>query len=363
MSESSEKSWLANAASQPAFYLVYLVFYFAPWLFRTPALNDVAVGLLAVAVFIPIHFYAFSPTVRYRGGAIAIVMALSAVTAPFFGGHGVYVIYAGAMSGYIRRIRVSGIFMAVNLAVYLLAAHFAGRIWFELAFVAVMALIVYASTLSDASRQRRQVELERARELDKQQASLMERERIARDLHDLLGHTLTMVALKTEVVSRLMDVDVDRAKAELLDIQQSTRNALKDVRTAVSGLTVISVQHELDNAAKALDVAGVKLNVTGQPHVLSQEQEKVAGLMIREAVTNIVRHSGATEALIAFAAEDGQHALTVTDNGGGSVTKEGSGLGGLRLRIEKLGGVVTLSSGEGVLIKALLPVVEQGRLS
>ena len=127
------------------------------------------------------------------------------------------------------------------------------------------------------------------------------------------------------------------------------------MRVALSGLAVISVSTELDNARKALKSAGVELSVAGRIPEFSVEQDQVCGLMIREAATNIIRHTNATTAHIEFNAGTDTQRLTISDNGGGKIREEGRGLNGLRKRIESLGGSVLIDDASGVSLCATLP--------
>ena len=358
-SESAPSNWIDRFGSigkEPTFHLIYLAFLFMPWLFQTPSSTDVVVALAAVLIFVPIHFYAYTASSNKRIIPIALVALLSAVCAFYVTGNGVFLVYCAAMAGFHRPVWRSGFIVALCALVYVAASYTAGRISVEMGFILFMSLIIWFSTLSTAQTLLDKAQQEREHELDTQTASLMERERIGRDLHDLLGHTLTLVALKSDLANRLIDNDPEAAKVQITQIQEGARRALKDVRVALSGLTAVSVATELDNAHKALSTAGVELNVTGEVPDLSLDQDKVCGLMIREAVTNIIRHTKASQAHIEFSSGDSHRHVTISDNGGGTVNTEGRGLHGLRLRIESLGGSVLIDDTEGVSLRASLPV-------
>jgi two-component system sensor histidine kinase DesK len=341
---------------EPAFHLIYLVFLFFPMLFSAPATIDIVVSLIAVVVFIPIHFYAYRASSRDRLLPIALVAVIGAVLAFFDTGNGVFHVYCAAMAGFIRPVWRSGAVLALCALVYVTAGLVAGRTGIEMGFILFMSLIIWFGCMSDAQTMLDKAQQEREHELDTQAASLLERERIGRDLHDLLGHTLTMVALKSDLANRLIDSNPEQAKVQVQEIQEGARRALNDVRVALSGLAAVSVVTELANAHKALSSAGVELTVTGALPDLSLEQDKVCGLMIREAVTNIIRHTRASRAHIQFTNGNGVKHVTVSDNGGGSVGAEGRGLNGLRRRIESLGGSVLINNDNGVSLRASLPV-------
>ena len=348
---------LANAANNPTLNLVYLVFFFVPLVFMGSSTIDWVVAAIAIAVFLPVHYRGFCSEPRVRITTIALLMMLATGTAPFVNGNSVFFIYAGASAGFLRPIRLSTLVFVLCAVIYLAGAWAFGRHPFEISIAMLIGIIVWVSCFSTSEGFYENERAERARALELQQASLIERERIARDLHDLLGHTLTLVSLKADLVERLIDSDPDRAREELRNLQASSREALADVRSTLSGLTSTTVQAELDNAVSALEAAGVALTVEGLVPSLDSEQDSAFGLMLREAVTNIIRHSSADQAEIRFTHEDGVHGLEVTDNGEVDELLEGNGLTGLRRRLEQIGGMLSVRQpvGSGVQLRAALP--------
>lgn len=169
-----------------------------------------------------------------------------------------------------------------------------------------------------------------------------ERERVARDVHDVLGHSLTVVTVKSELAERLVDVDPERAKAEMAEVRSISRQALAEIRATVAGLRVARLTDELAAAEQALTGAGMRLEVRGSPEEVDPRHRIVLAWAVREAVTNVVRHSGARLCQITL----GQDRLSVRDDGRGvSGRREGNGIGGLRERVEQQGGSVSLGPG------------------
>ena len=130
-----------------------------------------------------------------------------------------------------------------------------------------------------------------------------ERSRVARDLHDILGHSLTVITVKAELAGRLVAADPARAAAEIADVEDLARGALADVRSTVSGFRGVSIATELAGARVALESAGIRASVPGTADVVPADARELFGWVVREGVTNVVRHSGATEATIRLAAE------------------------------------------------------------
>jgi len=343
-------------ASYPAFFLVYLLFYFVPWLFHAPEIKDIIAFIVALAIFIPIHFFAFSKSTPRFIGAIILTQIIGFIIAPLHGMHGVFHIYASAQAGFQRPGKRAAILLVVLALSFVILSLFVRANWFEVALVLFIGAVTGISCMASAEEIELRKYLERTSVLDKQSATLAERERIAADLHDLLGQTLTMVALKAEVADKFMDKDSERARREIREIRNEARAALADVRQAVSGMNTTTIEAEVNRAEQVLGAAGIEFSILGTLPKVSKHQDKVLGLAIREAVTNIVRHSKAKNAELSFVQSKDGLDISIRDNGiGGSYTL-GAGLTGLKRRIENLGGSVDIDISKGAHIKLSTPV-------
>jgi two-component system sensor histidine kinase DesK len=207
--------------------------------------------------------------------------------------------------------------------------------------------VIGATSIFDVERERASQRLLRADAEIERLATIAERERIARDLHDLLGHTLSVIVLKSELAARLITADPDRAVAEVHDIERIGREALGEVRAAVTGYRSRGLGAELDGAGVALQAAGVDVEVHADPTALGPEQESALAMALREAVTNVVRHADAQRATISITTVAGKVRLEVADDGRGISGQEGSGLTGMRERINALGGHVDVRDDGG----------------
>ncbi len=194
------------------------------------------------------------------------------------------------------------------------------------------------------------IELREARARVAELAANEERLRLARDLHDLLGHSLSLITLKSELAGRMLPGHPEKAAQQVADIEQVSRQALVDVREAVTGYRRPRLAAELAGAQVALTAAGVVADLPAEPDLtgVPEESESALAWSLREAVTNVVRHSGArrcTVELLRRQTLDGPRLeLSVEDDGsGGSGTGPGNGLTGLTERLEKAGG--TLEAG------------------
>ncbi|MEX5237663.1 sensor histidine kinase [Kocuria arenosa] len=174
-------------------------------------------------------------------------------------------------------------------------------------------------------------------------ALVREREEVARDVHDILGHSLTVIALKTELAQRLLDREPERARAELDDVLRLSRESLAGVRSTVGRLRTPDFAEQVEAARTALAAAGIEADVDGRPESVTGPRRGVLAWALREAVTNVVRHSGATRCTVRWTPSG----LTVADDGDGVLAPEGNGLRGLRERVDRAGGTVTVRGGDG----------------
>lgn len=162
-----------------------------------------------------------------------------------------------------------------------------------------------------------------------------ERGRVARDLHDILGHSLTVITVKSELAGRLVDGDPARARAEIADVESLARGALADVRATVAGFRGVTVASELAAARVALSAADIAAELPASADAIGADRRELAGWVVREGVTNVVRHSAASVCRITLGARE----IEVADDGVGPRSgAAGSGLGGLRERVEAAGG-------------------------
>jgi two-component system, NarL family, sensor histidine kinase DesK len=186
-----------------------------------------------------------------------------------------------------------------------------------------------------------------------------ERLRFARDLHDLLGHDLSLIALKAELASKLLPGRVDDAAAEVEHIRDLTRSALDQVREAVGGYRRPTLTSELAGARVALEAAGIELEVVAGDEAFDPEVASVLAWAVREGATNAIRHSGARHAAITLRAGDGTTELEIADDGRGAPPHDGGGHGltGLRERVQSVGGTVEAGAdpGGGFRVKVRVP--------
>ncbi|WP_237774433.1 sensor histidine kinase [Actinosynnema sp. ALI-1.44] len=213
----------------------------------------------------------------------------------------------------------------------------------------VIMLVLTISIFTARAFFRKSDELELARDEIRTLAVAEERVRVARDLHDVLGHSLTTITLKAGLARRILESspDVERALAEVHDVERLSRQALTEIRATVSGYRKMSLPAEIATAKAALLAAGIDADLPQAVDDVPGELREPFGYVLREAVTNVIRHSGASRCEIRL----GESWIEVVDNGRGRSADgdhDGNGLAGLRERLAKVDGRLTAAQrGEG----------------
>jgi two-component system, NarL family, sensor histidine kinase DesK len=328
-------------------FLLFLAFPFSHLIHSPPGTAHLGLVVVAATVFVAVYLRVmWTPTQFVRRAdwvAFAILLALalalgfdhSAEWAPLF-------IYLAAVCGF--RLPVRAALPAIALCAALAATtdavggHPAAAAFsFSLAAAGVGLLVLAFARVSGVND-----ELNAAREKNARLAIAEERLRFARDLHDLLGHSLTLIALKSELARRLLDRDPERAAVEVAEIEQVTRQALKQLRETVAGYRRLTLADELAGARVALSAAGIEAAVEEPAVSLSEEAESILAWAVREGTTNVIRHSGARRCEIRISAGLVSADLEVVDDGRGSdgEHRDGSGLAGLAERAVERNGRV-----------------------
>jgi two-component system sensor histidine kinase DesK len=324
----------------PYAYLVYLSLFLTTPLATHAGTASWIWTAVGVGAFLPLYFRSYWLEGSKLLWTVAGLAALGAAFAPFNAGASVFFVYAAAAAAFHGSPNVSWMAIAVIVAVVGVEA-FALRLpgWFWIPAI-VFSVFVGATNIHVAQRKIANTQLRIAHEEIERLAKVAERERIARDLHDLLGHTLSLIVLKSELAGKLLEVDVTRARREIRDLEQVSRNALSEVRQAVRGYREGDLASELARAYATLETAGVAVECNAPPRGLPQTTENVMALALREGVTNVVRHAKATRCTIKIVICDGVCELEIADDGCGGSAKEGIGLRGMRERLQSVSGSV-----------------------
>jgi two-component system sensor histidine kinase DesK len=292
---------------------------------------------------------------------IAGMVLLGLLFQPINGGACTFFIFAAAMLPFCVESQISALagLLAIGAigAIEGLLLHIGG--W-QLFYSTLFPVIIGAGNTFFAERNRTNRKLRKANEEIEHLAKIAERERIARDLHDVLGHTLSVIILKSELAGKLMDRDPQRAGNEIREVEQISRQALSEVRDTIRGYRSQGLVAELAQAKSTLETAGVTVKCDTATIALPALHEGVLSMAVREAVTNVVRHAQARNCSLRLEQHNGSCRLEIEDDGrgrGGS-QNEGNGLRGMRERVEMLGGTLHRDSQAGTRLTISLPLKE-----
>jgi two-component system sensor histidine kinase DesK len=337
-------------------FLAYLLMYPLPWLEHRPTTGAVATSAVGVAAFLILYFRGYWTLgwtrLAYGLGILGIGFSLYRCG----GVWSVFAVYAASMAGFSRPGRTAAIGVMLVLALvagFGIATGLSPWEWGPGVFFG--AIVGIAGIFIGAINERNSL-LAASREESRQLAVLAERERIARDLHDVLGHTLTLVAVKADLARRLLDADPGAARREIDEIHASARAALGEVRVAVSGMRSTTLAAELSAARHALETAGITVDSETTSEPLPPLVETTLAFVIREAATNVIRHSGARRCRITLARVGLEASLEIRDDGHGGGVVEGHGLAGMRQRLAVIRGALELRGDSGMSLLARVPL-------
>jgi two-component system sensor histidine kinase DesK len=337
-------------------WLVYLGFWFLqPWLDHAP-LREWLWLALALAVFLPCYMLAYQGPRRSRWIWVLAMFVLGMVYTPFNqGAWGAFIYVAAALAGIAESTNRVIALLVLECGAFLVESwwlHFPVYVW---APAAGMSMMLGMNRLRMAQKSRADAKLRMAHEEIEQLAKTAERERIARDMHDVLGHSLSLIVLKSELAGRLFATQPSRAAMEIAEIEASARQALAEVRKTITGYRSEGFASELTRAAQALETAGVRVHRPVKAPYLTPRHEATLSLVLREAVTNIVRHAGARECSIELSTAENSTQMVIADDGRGDIRQEGNGLRGMRERVLELGGSLSLESHRGTRLSIEMP--------
>jgi two-component system sensor histidine kinase DesK len=336
----------------PLFASIWLFFLLNPLLEGWQRRDEIAgvVGIVATLAFAATYMTLWvqvrsdrmrlvdNPSTRFAVGYLGALVVLGAVMVAALGEQGmtsaVYVAVGCVMVLPTRAAApIVGVLIAVSLALSALE-DWGSQIGLAFAIMAASVAVLGMRTVM-----RRNVALVRAEQENASLAVENERSRFARDLHDILGHSLTVITVKAELAQRLLDVDPERARTEIADLERLSRDALSDVRRAVEGYRELTLPGELARARVALAAAEIEAHLPTAADEVPSELRELFAWTVREGVTNVIRHSGARSCEVRLTPASAE---VVDDGVGGDTTRAGSGLAGLRERAATVGATVVV---------------------
>jgi len=337
-------------------WLVYLAFWFIqPYLDHEPPIKWLWL-FLALALFFPLYLLAHHAPRKSRWIWVLGMLVVGMVYVPINqSACGAFIYVATAIPEISESTNVVITLLllecaAISAECWLL--HLSPWVW---SMGTGFSVLLGMNRLRMKQKGKADSKLRMAHEEIEQLAKTAERERIARDMHDVLGHSLSLIVLKSELAGRLLASQPARAALEIAEIETAARQALAEVRRTITGYRSEGFASELTRAAQVLETAGVRLNRPAKPPYLTPRHEATLSLVLREAVTNIVRHAGASECSIEVSTERDRTQLVIADDGRGDIRQEGNGLRGMRERVRELGGSLSLDSHQGTRLHIELP--------
>ena len=352
--------------------VVHLVW--SVWVFITPTMSGGAYGytwrwLLLTMVSYPLFLWLYAMTL-VAAQRKAMWCALGMVTLclallPWYPSGLSYFVFGCVMLQPRRGSSIIGYLATLALlnAVLMGYARWIGYPWQALVWMPMVTAIIGVIVAVERINRDRDAALKLSHDEVRRLAGLAERERIGRDLHDLLGHTLSLVALKSDLAGRLLERDPAAARREIDDVSRVSRDALAQVRRAVSGIRAAGIAAELASAKLLLETDGVAFDYRFDERfgnsALPPGVESALALTVREAATNIQRHARAQHAQASFGMEGDQAVLRINDDGRGGAIMPGNGLSGMRERIERLQGSLRIDSsggGRGTCVEVRVPL-------
>jgi len=336
------------------------------WVFITPAMGGhydlkwVLLTLLSYPLFLALFAKAMLASRRIAPRYALALVAMSIALAPWYPSGMAYFIYGCVSYSMASAKRVVQLLLRLVLvnAFYVAVAAQVGYPWQALVSIPCMTIIIAVVTHVERFAHEKDAALKLSQEEVRRLAATAERERIGRDLHDLLGHTLSLITLKLELSRKLFDRDAEAAKREVAEAERVARHALAEVRSAVTGIRATDLAAELAAARLLLESSHVHLEYTAPPADMPVEIERGLSLVLREAVTNIARHAQASRARIELERDAYTLRLRVSDDGRGGVGEDGNGLCGMRERVRALGGHLSIESprGRGTVLLVTVPL-------
>lgn len=346
---SKKESWL---------YLFNLVFYFIPMFSVDYSALDYLAMTAALVAFLYCYFVAFNTTrTQLFKPILAIILIAFAITPinpgsiAMFAHAGFFIGYANPLKKYL--LHITSLLLLLVLSVFLFEQIHHQFLYFALPLVLAISFL----GLAEQQKVLKQLAEQQSADEIKQLATLVERERIGRDLHDILGHTLSCIILKADLAEKLLARDhTDAARQQLTELSQISRDALSQVRQSVSGYRHQGLTAEVVKLLKSLRDASFKAELIGHIPRLGARQETTLVLVLTELSTNVIRHSKGDYCQLEFEQHGNMLHIVFSDNGPCSAIHEGNGMQGMRERIAAIGGSLTVNTSNGFSATIQLPL-------
>ncbi|BFM05249.1 sensor histidine kinase [Halioxenophilus aromaticivorans] len=344
------------------FTLFYFFTLYANWGEYSSAFKVFA--FVVYAAYMAVYFY----TLRVSGNdavvPVAALLAIAVVGTCFYSGSYILYSYAAFFAGYYFKRNHAIAFLALTVACLLIAATLL-ELWHWYFMGPALLLTVGLFLFGRFSLQEAFHDYVKTQQSEKleQLAAIAERERIARDMHDLLGHSLSSLALKSELADKLIAKQkIEQAQEEIRQVAELSRATLSEIRAAITGLKLEGLAGVVDTLSQQLKQQGFDVKQTVELPALSAKVESALIFLCKSWVTNILQHSSANTVALTLQAEGESIVLSIQDDGKVTNITPGNGISGMRARVKALAGEMTLDTHHGVKVSITLPLLAQGEV-
>jgi len=329
----------------PYLSLAYLAIFFINIYFKPVSGMPLVAVIVSTLIFLGFYFRGFWVTGRQLVMCIGAIFAVGMAMAYVNVGASVFFVYAAVFcaSFSTKKAALSGLLVVISaIGVFAALTQQSSYFWIP---ATLFSFIIGLMTVHQAEVDRKNRVIKLSQQQIQTLAKTAERERIGRDLHDILGHSLSVITLKSELASKMIDkgVDLEKVRAEIKAVETLSRETLAQVRGAVTGYNQATIDTELLQARVATQAANIELITQVTTQKIPHNIEPQLALIMREAMTNVVRHANTDKAWVILDSRDDVIELSIKDQGEMISDKENSGLNNMRQRITKLGGTMTIT--------------------
>ncbi|MFT5295041.1 MAG: two-component system sensor histidine kinase DesK [Colwellia sp.] len=343
--------------------LLFLSLFFGNLYFRPVQGVDMVIIIAGLMTFLVLYFRAFSAQendlIYYIAAMCFIGVALSEINI----GANIFFIYAAVFSGELYNKRKALITLLLVLAFiifYSVITDKSSYFWLPAIFMSITLGLLNINRTEVLKKNKALIQ---SQQETKHLAKIAERERISRDLHDLLGHSLSVITLKSELAGKMIDkgVSPEKIKTEIKAVEELSRKTLAQVRDAVKGYNIATIKGELLQVRVATEAAKIELIANIELESLPTGIESELALIIREAITNVIRHAETEKVWIVLKQVSTHLTLTISDQGQITTIKEQSGMQNMRTRINQIGGEMNVVNTPNTQLKFTLPIPEKSK--
>ncbi|NRA84337.1 MAG: sensor histidine kinase [Gammaproteobacteria bacterium] len=336
----------ANLSYTPYLSLAYLGIFLTNLYFYPPTNSELAIIMVGMVTFLVCYFRAYWCQGRQLVFCIVALSLIGVAMAEINWGASVFFVFSAVCCSFLNTKRNSLIALGcviLFIILYSVITDKSSYFWIpSILFSTIITLMTIHQVELDKTNQALKISQQQIQAL----ATTAERERISRDLHDLLGHSLSVITLKAELAGKMIDknIDIEQVRAEIKAVEQLSRETLAQVRGAVTGYNQATIAVELLQAKVATDAANIELISQLETLEMPQHIESQLALIIREAITNVVRHADTTKVWVNLTVNEQKLVLRIKDQGKITHHNTNAGINNMRERIDKLGGKMHLST-------------------